>query len=200
MPSIRKSPWAKLITRIEPKMMPSPMHISAEALPTRMPAARAWRKSTSEKGMADDRRSAPPMSSVFLPPAFLGKQRGADGADDRVRRVGGNGVGSGGFGDLAVALAIGQRRGNAVGPLRRGRQPAVDPVLNRGAQGKGRRGNGRGAGDRRLEIFQLRLAVGEGVVLQRHEVQLGLAEQPLQVEKILQRVALDAAGELREHR
>src|SRR5208282_283102 len=78
MPTIRKSPWAKLITRIEPKMMPSPTHISAYVPPTRMPALSAWRKSTEENGIRgmsaqyssvssgrDDRRSAPRESLVF---------------------------------------------------------------------------------------------------------------------------------------
>src|SRR5271165_6636576 len=78
MPTIRKSPWAKLITRIEPKMMPSPTHIRAYVLPTRMPALSAWRKSTEENGIRgmsaqyssvssgrDDRRSTPRESLVF---------------------------------------------------------------------------------------------------------------------------------------
>src|SRR5215471_9899091 len=44
MPSIMKSPWAKLITRMTPKIRPSPTHIRPYTAPIRSPAVRACRK------------------------------------------------------------------------------------------------------------------------------------------------------------
>ena len=73
-------------------------------------------------------------------------------------------------------------------------QEAV-PAIDNGATERIGRGSDRyRPRDSRLEVFQLGLAVGKEIVLQRSDVDLDFRDETLEVQKILQGVSLDAVS------
>ena len=68
MPSISSSPWAKLITRMTPKMIVRPIPISAYTPPIRMPLIRDWRKISIRRTEKARTGLQPYASGYFLNP------------------------------------------------------------------------------------------------------------------------------------
>ena len=136
-----------------------------------------------------------PPCGIPIPPwaAVRGQvlEHASQAARLRGRRVALERVVERGFRDGLEAIEVVNGLAQRGVPLGRRREEAVLAVLDRAAKRVGRRGNAGRPDNRRLEVLQLRLAVCELVVLERDDVELDLADQPLQVQEVLERKELD---------